>query len=73
MRLSEAQISALRTVQRLSDRGGTYMPFADGVRSFEACERKGLLVYRSVNDGSPYNGYALTESGRRALEDTTNA
>ncbi len=66
MGVSPAQLSALKRVRTWAA-GGTYMPFADEVLSFEACERKGLLEYRSVDNGATYNGYALTEAGIAAL------
>ena len=66
---SKAQIMALHRVRHHAVRGGTVMPYADEARSFEACERRGWLEYRSVDNGSPFNGYALTPAGRAALEE----
>jgi hypothetical protein len=66
MKLSSAQFVALGLVARHSE-GGTYMPDRAMQLVFEACERKGLLAYRSVSDGSKYNGYALTDLGRSEL------
>lgn len=66
MKPSPAQMAALRMVQAWANRG-TYMPFAANVRSYEACEHHGWLEYRSVDQGSPYNGYALTAAGRELL------
>lgn len=68
MKLTKAQLGALRSVENWSERG-TYMPSIARVRSFEAAERKGALEYRSVDRGSPRNGYALTDAGRAALKD----
>jgi hypothetical protein len=64
MRLSENMRGALDFLSRTSP----YMPFADQQRTFDALERRGLAVYRRVEDGHRYNGYSLTDAGRAALE-----
>lgn len=66
IRLTIPQKRALHTTVAFSEKG-VYMPYANEARTFEACERKGVLEYRSVSDGHPRNGYALTKAGRDAL------
>lgn len=68
MRLTTPQISALVSV-RDHYAHGVYMPYANRIRSFEACKRRGLLEYRTVDQGHPRNGYALTDAGRAILKD----
>lgn len=65
---SPAQMTALRLTRTWSERG-TYMPDFVCARSFDACVRHGWLEYRSVDQGSPYNGYALTKKGDLLLKD----
>jgi hypothetical protein len=43
-----------------------YIPFTRDVRTFEALERKGLVIYRSIPDVR-INGYRITAAGRAAL------
>lgn len=69
-KLTEAQKSALQTVQMWAV-NGTYMPYANQAATFEACVRKGVLIYRRVDDGYTHNGYELTELGRSALKEIT--
>lgn len=65
-KLTEAQLSILKSVRTWSEYG-TYMPFANQMQSINACVRRGLLEYRSVDQGAFRNGYALTEAGRAIL------
>lgn len=68
---SPAQRQALLTVRRHATEG-TYMPYADGVRPFEACERKGWLIYRHIGEpGIRLNGYELTAEGAAQIADET--
>lgn len=67
MKLTTPQLCALASVRNNSTHGA-YMPYANRVRSFEACERRGLVEYRAVDQGHPRNGYALTDAGRDALK-----
>ena len=69
-RVTEAQKRALHSVATWSEHG-TYMPMDAQMRTFEACERKGLVEWRSVEGGSTYNGYALTEAGIAILATLT--
>ena len=60
---SPAQLQALNAVAiHGTGSPAIYMPYADVVRSFEACERKGWLRECRV-PADPYNGYTLTEAG----------
>lgn len=66
VQISIAQLQALQTIRRWRVAGGTYMPFASQQRTFSACERKGLIIYRKVGEpGITYNGYQLTELGNK--------
>ena len=72
---SVAQLHALHSVVQFG-RGtpAIYMPYADNVRSYEACERRGWLRSCSVSRGDAMNGYALTEAGeavRQGLPEPT--
>lgn len=69
-RLSEPMRQGLWLVRMWAKTGGTYMPYASQSRTFEALERRGLVTFRSVDEGSPYNGYALTDEGRAATGNT---
>lgn len=67
MTVSDAMKAALGLIRDWS-RSGTYMPRASAERTFEALQRRGLVEWRSVDNGSARNGYALTEAGRAILE-----
>lgn len=59
-------VSQLAALQCVADHGvgdpPIYMPYADSMRSFEACERRGWLRDCRV-PADKMNGYALTEAG----------
>lgn len=67
-KLSVAQRHALEILRRETRGAGeTYMPYADHERTFAALARRGLAVWRTVDDGFRYNGYAITDAGKAAL------
>lgn len=43
-----------------------WMPYMTEVRTYEALERKGYVVYKSVGPGIALNGYRLTDAGQAA-------
>jgi hypothetical protein len=71
-KISQAQRNALLCVRRHAGRSGTFMPYADQARSFEACARKELLIYRHYGEpGIAESGYELTAAGAAAIADDT--
>ena len=72
-RLTKAQWAALRSLILWSGPGGVYMPYAGTMRSFEACERRGLVEWVRVEDGHPRNGYRITPAGRALFSETDHA
>lgn len=78
MKLSEAQTYQLRKLAGKTlmpadydRREGQYcsIPYVREQRTFDALERKGLIVWRSVDEpGISQNGFRLTELGRQQVK-----
>lgn len=69
MSLSSHHLSLLRSIQTWGQgEARTYMPYRKDERSYRSLEKSGFCRYRTIDEpGITYNGYQLTEKGKKAI------